>query len=112
MDEEIQQDQPQPEEAAPPPIEEPPAQPAVAEEAPAQAEQPVEEAAPSDLEPLAALFAHVVDLAERVSHLEQIAHTEHTISADGVQQIATAAVQQINDQLRQRFGLGGQPARG
>lgn len=48
------------------------------------------------------------ELAQRVQGLESIAHSEHTLSAEGVEQIATI----VMGKVRQFLGHSGEPSRG
>jgi len=79
------------------------------EAAPAQAEAPPPVQAP---DPFAVLVSRLDQIEARLMALERIAHSEHHIDAEGVQQIAAAAVAQVNEQIRRHLGLGGEPARG
>jgi len=52
-------------------------------------------------DPLTQALADIANLQARVAELEKYAHATHTIGVDAVDEIAVAAVQKINDRLRQ-----------
>lgn len=53
-----------------------------------------------------AFIQHVLDLEQRIVKLEQAAHTEHTLSAETINQIVNAAVLQMHSHFQRLMGLG------
>lgn len=66
----------------------------------------VEEKPPVQDEQPSAFIQHVLDLEQRIVKLEQVAHTEHTLSTDTIKQIVDAAVLQMHSHLQRLMGLG------
>ena len=52
------------------------------------------------------LMLRIEQLEQRIVKLEQAAHTEHTLSAETINQIVNAAVSQMQAHLHKLMGLG------
>jgi hypothetical protein len=61
---------------------------------------------------LDALEAQVKDLTARLSQVEGVAHSEHTLSKDGVDQIAEHVMGKVQEHIRKTLGHSGEPVRG
>lgn len=52
------------------------------------------------------------ELASRVKRLEEMAHTDHTLSLEGVEQISGHVMGKVEAYVRQTLGHSGQPSVG
>ena len=80
-------------------------------------EQPAEQAAQSEqvvpaTNPFEELVQRLEAIESRLTQVEGVAHTDHSIGSDVLDQLAGRVFDQVSQQLRQHLGLGGQPIRG
>lgn len=61
---------------------------------------------------LAALEEQLRDLTARLAAVESMAHSEHTLSSEGVNQIASHVMGQVKEHLHKSLGHSGMPSVG